>query len=1153
MAQHALERHPPAVIVLIALATVLLTATPTAAIEPANDAGASPRSDVSPQARAILDTLKPNPEDLARDYPAYFNWADLGGVTPLKDQGTCESCWAFAAYADIESGILRTEGITLNLAEQQPNDCNHYGSNCDTGGWLDGAYQLAMSPGAVGEVCMPYLDNDGQCTQRFCDKIAFVDGWEYIAGDVNSYKAAIMEGPIPACDGIHCILIVGWNDASQNWICKDSLGAMWSYYSFTSGMTYGTSRAVNPHTPVARLVPDEFATIQEAIDASERGDVIKVAGGAYTGSVALSSMRYLYGGYDPTFTIRDPEIYPTVIDVQGAPNGIVSGSAMGGSEGAVIDGFEIMNASAEGILMWTGDDAAIRNTVVRGCTNGIRVEEGAYSISYADHSLRIEDCTIRDNAGTGIQVIDVAEASVGVYWCAVYGNTGSGIISDSAPTYVENCTITANDVDGIDFTGSTGNAVLSSIVAENGRYGVAASGPSVTITCTDVWGNDTADLVGCALGAGSISEDPLFCDSPTSDFTLYASSPCRGTGDYGQDMGALGVACPAGPLNVAVAQDGAALLLSWSPPPGGFEVDHYVVYRDTLWMGMEPVAVVAAPETTFTDTTIPPCAMHDYCVTAVDSSGFDGAPSDEVSGELCYGGPQDLEVAFDEGGNELVWSVADGPVDSYMIMRSTETVPPDSIGSVPASETEYVDTDIADCVRNNRTYEIVPVYDTTWRGASSEPVTIDPKPSAPANVSAEWSVDDIILTWSVNCEDDFRRYWVYRDTIPFSDPIDSERLVAFTPDTTHIDMDMNHSATWFYRLAGTDASSQASVYSEMVWLGTGQRLEVPSPYATIQAAIDAAAAIDTVWVSPGTYDENITLKDGVLVMSSDGAASTTIRSSSGTVVSGTGLGDLTLLEGFTVDGQGTASSGLTVTWSAMRVTDCVFQNCSDGASFNTGASPTMSGNTFTLCSNGATVADSSAPFFSGCTFSDNSLAGINNSSNPGPEVGRTLADANDFENNAYFHILNMDAAAVDADYNYWGDVCVEEGWFLGPVDYIPWTDAAHENTFTECPNSVPGDEVPERAFSSYNFPNPFNPTTTIRYAIPAPGGRVSLSIYDLSGRRVKTLINTDVAPGTYTATWRGLDDSGRQLGSGVYFYRLEAGGRTLTKKMVLLK
>jgi hypothetical protein len=86
-----------------------------------------------------------------------------------------------------------------------------------------------------------------------------------------------------------------------------------------------------------------------------------------------------------------------------------------------------------------------------------------------------------------------------------------------------------------------------------------------------------------------------------------------------------------------------------------------------------------------------------------------------------------------------------------------------------------------------------------------------------------------------------------------------------------------------------------------------------------------------------------------------------------------------------------------------------------------------------------------------------------------------------------------------------------------------------------------------------NFPNPFNPMTRIRYELPAPAP-VSLRVYSISGRLVRVLLDSELrGPGTHTTEWDGTDDQGRNVASGVYFYRLEADGERLTRKMILLK
>jgi hypothetical protein len=84
------------------------------------------------------------------------------------------------------------------------------------------------------------------------------------------------------------------------------------------------------------------------------------------------------------------------------------------------------------------------------------------------------------------------------------------------------------------------------------------------------------------------------------------------------------------------------------------------------------------------------------------------------------------------------------------------------------------------------------------------------------------------------------------------------------------------------------------------------------------------------------------------------------------------------------------------------------------------------------------------------------------------------------------------------------------------------------------------------------YPNPFNPSTTIEYAIKEQA-HVSLQIYNVSGRLVKTLMDREASPGVYAILWEGRDNKGNQVSSGVYFYRLVTKGFTQTKKMVLLK
>ena len=94
--------------------------------------------------------------------------------------------------------------------------------------------------------------------------------------------------------------------------------------------------------------------------------------------------------------------------------------------------------------------------------------------------------------------------------------------------------------------------------------------------------------------------------------------------------------------------------------------------------------------------------------------------------------------------------------------------------------------------------------------------------------------------------------------------------------------------------------------------------------------------------------------------------------------------------------------------------------------------------------------------------------------------------------------------------------------------------------------------VPDKAELMQNSPNPFNPSTSIKFFIPNQSD-VIIKVYDLLGREVTTLISKNMSKGFHIVFWNGRDKYGNQASSGVYLYRLTAGNFTETKKMTLLK
>lgn len=232
-----------------------------------------------------LDRLPPpvllNPEE-------YFDWRLMGGVTPVKDQASCGSCWDFAATGAFESAILIADSVEWDLSEQQVLSCNTGGSSC-SGGWMEDAYNLFMSYGAVEERCMPYeADDTVPCTQEDCVPIAHLVGYEDIPNNVSAIKNALLSGPVSTTFMVysdfdwdcywhettdelnHAVVIVGWDDDMCDgvgaWIVKNSWGEAWGDEGYfympygSSGIGRYTQRPVfEGGVPVLSYSPDSLS------------------------------------------------------------------------------------------------------------------------------------------------------------------------------------------------------------------------------------------------------------------------------------------------------------------------------------------------------------------------------------------------------------------------------------------------------------------------------------------------------------------------------------------------------------------------------------------------------------------------------------------------------------------------------------------------------------------------------------------------------------------------------------------------------------------------------------------------------------------------------------------------------------------------------
>jgi hypothetical protein len=114
-------------------------------------------------------------------------------------------------------------------------------------------------------------------------------------------------------------------------------------------------------------------------------------------------------------------------------------------------------------------------------------------------------------------------------------------------------------------------------------------------------------------------------------------------------------------------------------------------------------------------------------------------------------------------------------------------------------------------------------------------------------------------------------------------------------------------------------------------------------------------------------------------------------------------------------------------------------------------------------------------------------------------------------------------------------------------------------TGTDVKDEAGSEEKPSEFGLSQNYPNPFNPLTTIPFQVKSlefgvgRPYRTTLAIYNIRGQRVRTLLDEYKVPGEYQVVWDGKDDSGKKVGSGIYFYRLKIGDFSETRRSVLLK
>ena len=133
---------------------------------------------------------------------------------------------------------------------------------------------------------------------------------------------------------------------------------------------------------------------------------------------------------------------------------------------------------------------------------------------------------------------------------------------------------------------------------------------------------------------------------------------------------------------------------------------------------------------------------------------------------------------------------------------------------------------------------------------------------------------------------------------------------------------------------------------------------------------------------------------------------------------------------------------------------------------------------------------------------------------------------------------NLQTSSIDFD----GENLILNNWVNG-ITELDWNQFL---TVNELPNII-------NDIFLNNYPNPFNPSTTITFSIPNES-KVNLSVYNVKGQKIKTLTKESFEIGSHSVIWNGDDESGKSISSGVYLYKLNVNGKTeVVKKCLLLK
>jgi C1A family cysteine protease/chitodextrinase len=632
--------------------------------------------------------------------PASFDWRNYNGVntvTSVKNQGSSNACWAFGSTASFEAVIKAKTGIERDLSEQWLGNCNTYGFTISGGGWFP--TQMFVTYGGVSETEVPFTQTNGTCNAPY-NYLEKASSWGYTDGVTDTpwpnkshnattaqLKQAIYDyGPIAANvytsgssvgwynytggvynpsgtdnSGGHIVCVVGWDDANQCWIVKNSWGPSWGESGYIR-IKYGVGSLG------AYSVWVNYSNTSAPIADFSANSTIVTPGSSvqFTSSVTGSNVSYSWsfpGGTPSTSTAANPIV---TYSNAGTYNVTLTATNSYGSDTETKTGYIFVdNYCISTGKAGTGEDyiskvaiGSISNTSVKtsysNFTNlSTTVQKGnsyTLTVTLNNHFDLDKVYAWADWNGNGslentelitmsaLNTSHVSTGTVAVPSSAVNGNTRLRVrcIYDNASIGAQACGDYYGEVEDytLSVAGTTDtqapttptNLSASNITQTSCTLSWTASTDNVGVTGYEVYDGSTLTITVTTTNA---SITGLTCGT-THSFTVKAKDAAGNKSGASNAVSVTMLACPdtqapTAPTNLAasnVTQTGCTL--SWTASTDNVGVTGYEVFR-----GSSSVGTTAT--TTFTVTGLTANTTYSFTVKARDAAGNVSSASNAVS------------------------------------------------------------------------------------------------------------------------------------------------------------------------------------------------------------------------------------------------------------------------------------------------------------------------------------------------------------------------------------------------------------------------------------------------------------------------------------------------------------------------------------------